>query len=227
MQRDPMTVGGGSSELKAKYEISPLEGIKKKFKNATIIHSMGYASGPSAYGKEIPSGLSCDSLVNVAVSAASKADMVLFIGGLNKNHYQDCEGGDRKHYKLPFEQNELLDKILNVNSNVGVVLVSGNAVEMPWLNKVSGLIQTWYNGSEAGNALADVLSGKVNPSGKLPFSYPVKLKDNAAHYFGALSYPGDSVNQYYKEDIYVGYRWFDSKKIKPQFAFGYGLSYTN
>jgi len=222
-----MTIGGGSSELKAKYEISPLEGIKKQFKNATIIHSMGYASGPSAYGREIPSGLDADSLVNAAVEAASKADIVLFIGGLNKNHYQDCEGGDRKHYKLPFGQDELLNKILNVNTKVGVVLVSGNAVEMPWLNKVNGLIQSWYNGSEAGNALADVLSGKVNPSGKLPFSYPVKLEDNAAHHFGELSYPGDSINQYYKEDIFVGYRWFDTKKIKPQFAFGYGLSYTN
>ncbi len=222
-----MTIGGGSSELKAKYEISPLEGIQKQFKNATIIHSIGYASGPSAYGREIPSGLDADSLVNAAIKTASKADIVLFIGGLNKNHYQDCEGGDRKHYKLPFKQDELLNKIINVNSKVGVVLISGNAVEMPWLNKVNGLIQSWYNGSEAGNALADVLSGKVNPSGKLPFSYPVKLEDNAAHHFGELSYPGDSIDQYYKEDIYVGYRWFDSKKIIPQFAFGYGLSYTN
>ncbi len=221
-----MTVGGGSSELKAKYEISPLEGIQKQFKNATIIHSMGYASGPSAYGREIPSGLNADSLVNAAVDAASKADIVLYIGGLNKNHFQDCEGGDRKHYKLPFGQDELLNKILNVNSKVGVVLVSGNAVEIPWLNKVNGLIQSWYNGSEAGSALADVLSGKVNPSGKLPFSYPVKLEDNAAHHYGELSYPGDSINQYYKEDIFVGYRWFDTKKMTPQFAFGYGLSYT-
>ncbi len=222
-----MTIGGGSSELKAKYEISPLEGIKKQFKNATIIHSMGYASGPSVYGREILSVLDADSLVNAALSAASKADMVLFIGGLNKNHYQDCEGGDRKNYQLPFGQDELLDKIINVNPKVGVVLISGNSVEMPWLSKVNGLIQSWYNGSEAGNALADVLIGKVNPSGKLPFSYPVKLEDNAAHHFGELSYPGDSVNQYYKEGIFLGYRWFDSKKIKPQFAFGYGLSYTN
>ncbi|WP_321320994.1 glycoside hydrolase family 3 C-terminal domain-containing protein [Labilibaculum sp.] len=221
-----MTVGGGSSELKAKYEISPLEGIKNRFKNATILHSMGYASGPSAYGREIPSELNADSLVKAAVNVASKADVVLFIGGLNKNHFQDCEGGDRKHFELPFGQNELIDKLLKVNSNLGVVLVSGNAVEMPWLTHVNGLIQSWYNGSEAGNALADVISGDVNPSGKLPFSYPVQLKDNAAHYFGELSYPGDSINQYYKEDILVGYRWHDTKKIKPLFAFGYGLSYT-
>ena len=114
-----------------------------------------------------------------------------------------------------------------MNNNLGVVLVSGNAVEMPWLKQVRGLMQSWYNGSEAGNALADVISGDVNPSGKLPYSYPVKLKDNAAHYFGELSYPGDSINQYYKEDILVGYRWHDTKKIKPLFAFGYGLSYTD
>ncbi len=221
-----MTVGGGSSELKAKYEVSPLEGIQNRFKNATIIHSMGYASGPSAYGKEIPSDLDADSLVNAALEVASKADMVLFVGGLNKNHFQDCEGGDRKHFELPFNQDELINKLINVNSNLGVVLVSGNAVEMPWLQNIKGLIQSWYNGSEAGNALADILSGDVTPSGKLPYSYPVKLKDNAAHYFGELSYPGDSVDQYYKEDILVGYRWHDTKKIKPLFAFGYGLSYT-
>ncbi len=222
-----MTIGGGSSELKAKYEVSPLEGIKARYKNATILHSMGYASGPSAYGREIPSDLDADSLVNAAVEVASKANMVLYIGGLNKNHFQDCEGGDRKQFGLPFGQDELINKLLAVNSNMGVVLVSGNAVEMPWLSKINGLIQTWYNGSEAGNALADVLSGDVNPSGKLPFSYPVKLKDNAAHYYGEISYPGDSIKQFYKEDIFVGYRWFDTQKIKPLFSFGYGLSYTS
>ncbi|MCU4155621.1 glycoside hydrolase family 3 C-terminal domain-containing protein [Carboxylicivirga sp. A043] len=222
-----MTVGGGSSELKAKYEISPLEGIQKRYAKANILHSLGYASGPSAYGREIPSELDADSLVNEALELAAKADIVLFVGGLNKNHYQDCEGGDRKHYKLPFGQDELIEKLVKVNSNLGVVLVSGNAVEMPWLSQVEGLIQSWYNGSEAGNALADILSGDVTPSGKLPYSYPVKLKDNGAHYYGELSYPGDSIEQYYKEDLLVGYRWHDTKKFKPQFAFGYGLSYTS
>ncbi|MGY0034725.1 glycoside hydrolase family 3 C-terminal domain-containing protein [Pedobacter sp. NJ-S-72] len=98
---------------------------------------------------------------------------------------------------------------------------------MPWINKVPGIVQGWYLGSEAGNALADVISGDVNPSGKLPFSFPKKLEDNAAHFYGKISYPGDSVNQYYKEDILVGYRWFDTKKITPQYAFGFGLSYTS
>jgi beta-glucosidase len=105
-------------------------------------------------------------------------------------------------------------------------LVSGNAVAMPWVTSVKGIMQAWYLGSEAGNAIADVISGDVNPSGKLPFTFPVKLEDNGAHSFGYLSYPGDTINQYYKEDILVGYRWHDTKEIKPLFAFGHGLSYT-
>ncbi|MBI9041632.1 beta-glucosidase [Lutibacter sp.] len=221
-----MTVGGGSSELKAKNEIAPLQGLQARFKNATIVHAMGYASGPSAYGKVLSSTLNLEKLKNEALEVASKADVVLFFGGLNKNHLQDCEGGDRQEFGLPFGQNELLNDLLKVNKNLGVILVSGNAVEMPWINSVKGLIQMWYLGSEAGNAIADVASGDVNPSGKLPFTFPKKLSDNAAHSFGKLSYPGDSINQYYKEDILVGYRWHDTKKIQPLFAFGEGKSYT-
>ncbi len=222
-----MTVGGGSSELKAKDEVSPLRGIQERFKNANIIHSMGYASGPPRYGWVAPSGLDADSLRNAAVQAAARADVVLFFGGLNKNHHQDCEGGDRLQYGLPFGQEELLAQLAEANENIGVILVSGNAVAMPWVDDVKGLLQAWYLGSEAGHALADVISGDVNPSGKLPFTFPVKLEDNAAHHFGELSYPGDSINQYYKEDIFVGYRWHDTQKIKPLFAFGHGLSYTS
>lgn len=221
-----MTIGGGSSELKARIEISPLQGIQERFKRATILHTMGYASGPPAYGRVIPSALDADSLRREALKLAKEADIVLFVGGLNKSHHQDCEGGDRLQYALPFGQPELLAELAKANSNIGVVLVSGNAVEMPWLGKVKGLVQAWFLGSETGHALADVLSGEVNPSGKLPFSFPVKLADNAAHHFGKASYPGDSINQTYLEDILVGYRWHDTQKIRPQFAFGYGLSYT-
>jgi len=114
-----------------------------------------------------------------------------------------------------------------VNKNLAVVLLSGNAVAMPWVNKVAAVMQGWYLGSESGNALTDVISGDVNPSGKLPFSFPKKLEDNAAHFYGKLSYPGDSVKQYYSEGILVGYRWFDTKKITPLYPFGYGLSYTS
>ncbi len=222
-----MTAGGGSSELKPQFEISPLEGLKKQYKNAKVIHTMGFASGPSAYDEILPSPYDADSLKVEAIEIAKKADLVLFVGGLSKSHLQDCEGADRKQFELPFGQDDLLNEIISVNKNVGVVLITGNAVEMPWLDKVNGLIQGWYLGSMAGEALADVISGHVNPSGKLPFSFPVKLKDNAAHYFGELSYPGDSINQYYKEDILVGYRWHDTKKIKSLFAFGEGLSYTS
>lgn len=221
-----MTNGGGSSELKAKYEVSPLEGLRKQFPNATIEHTLGYASGPSAYGREITSTLNADSLVKAAVDLASKSDIVLFVGGLNKNHFQDCEGGDRKSMNLPFGQDEIIEQLKAVNKNIGVILISGNAVAMPWIDGVDGIMQAWYLGSEAGNAIAETVSGKNNPSGKLPFTFPVSLTDNAANTFGTIAYPGDSVNEKYLEDILVGYRWFDTKNIKPQFAFGHGLSYT-
>lgn len=222
-----MTKGGGSSELKAKDEVSPLRGITERYKNANIIHAMGYASGPSAYGRVLPSKFNASTLKQEALEAASKADVVLFVGGLNKSHNQDCEGADRQSLELPFGQNELLEDLIKVNPNLGVILISGNAVAMPWLPKVKGIMQTWYLGSEAGHAIADIVSGDENPSGKLPFSFPKRLKDNAAHYFGELSYPGDSINQFYKEDILVGYRWHDTKNIEPLFAFGHGLSYTS
>ena len=221
-----MTAGGGSSELKPKFEISPLEGIKARYKNATILHSMGYQTGSSEYNKVNPPTLNLDSLKIEAIKIAEKADIVLFIGGLNKSHLQDCEGDDRQQFGLPFGQEELINEIYTVNKNIGFVLVTGNAVEMPWLDKVRGLLETWYLGSMAGYAIADVISGDVNPSGKLPFSFPKKLEDNAAHSFGESSYPGANMTQYYKEDILVGYRWHDTKKIKPLYAFGYGLSYT-
>ncbi|MDP4269648.1 MAG: glycoside hydrolase family 3 C-terminal domain-containing protein, partial [Bacteroidota bacterium] len=192
-----------------------------------IAYSLGYASGPSMYGREETSKLNVDSLIAAAVDVAKGADVVLFVGGLNKNHFQDCEGGDRKSLDLPFGQDKLIGALLKANKNVAVVLLSGNAVGMPWLDKVSAIMQGWYLGSEAGHALTDVISGDVNPSGKLPFSFPKKLDDNAAHSFGKLSYPGDSVNVWYKDDILVGYRWFDTKKIEPLFPFGFGLSYTS
>ena len=222
-----MTEGGGSSELKAKNEISPLKGLQNRFKNAEILYSLGYHAGPPAYGQVIPSQYDLDSLKIAAIETAKKADVVLFFGGLNKNHHQDCEGGDRLSYHMSYGQDELISEIKKVNENMGVILISGNAVATPWLAEVKGLMQAWYLGSEGGNAIADIISGDVNPSGKLPFTFPKKLEDNAAHAFGELSYPGDSINQYYKEGILVGYRWHDTKKIEPQFAFGEGLSYTD
>lgn len=221
-----LVVGGGSSSLKVAYEVTPLNGFVEKYGKGAITYSVGYASGKSQYGKEIPSQLNADSLIAAAVAVAKNAEMVFFVGGLNKNYYQDCESGDRKTMALPFGQDKLINAIQAVNKNIVVILLSGNAVEMPWLSKVPALVQGWYLGSEAGNALANVLSGDVNPSGRLPFSFSKKLSDIAAHSFGTMSYPGEGKRQEYLEDILVGYRWFDSKKISPQFAFGHGLSYT-
>lgn len=222
-----MTAGGGSSELKPKFEISPLQGITERYKNATITHSIGYHSGPSEYDKINPSQLNADSLRIEAIKIAKAADIVLFVGGLTKSHLQDCEGDDRRQYDLPFGQIELLKELKKVNEKVGFVLVTGNAVEMNWLDQVDGVIQTWYLGSMAGYAIADIISGDVNPSGKLPFSFPKKLEDNGAMSFGETSYPGVDMKQEYKEGILVGYRWHDTKNIEPQYAFGYGMSYTN
>ena len=221
-----LTEGGGSSELKAHREVSPLQGLVDKYGAEHIVYSMGYASGAPDYSRELPSGYDADSLVRSAVAVAKAADVVLFFGGLNKNFQQDCEGDDRKSMDLPFGQDKLLDEILKVNKNVGVIIVSGNAVSMPWLDKVNGLMQSWYLGSEAGNVTARVISGEVSPSGKLPFSIPRRLEDNGAHYFGEKSYPGDGKTIYYMDDIFVGYRWHDTRKIPSLFPFGYGLSYT-
>ncbi|MDP5105627.1 MAG: glycoside hydrolase family 3 C-terminal domain-containing protein, partial [Polaribacter sp.] len=221
-----MTKGGGSSELKPKFEISPLQGIQARYKSATILHTMGYQSGAFNYDKVLPPTMNQDSLRLTAIETAKKADIVLFVGGLNKNHWQDCESDDRQQFGLPFGQEELLNAIYGVNKNIGVILISGNAVEMPWLDKVNALVETWYLGSIAGHSIADVISGDANPSGKLPFTFPAKLEDNGAHYYGDTSYPGVNLTQNYKEDILVGYRWHDTKKIKPLYAFGYGMSYT-
>jgi len=221
-----LTIGGGSSSLKVAYEVSPLQGFIKKYGADHIIYAKGYASGKSDYGREAASKLNADSLLSAAVAIAKDADIVLFVGGLNKNHNQDCEGGDRKSLDLPFGQDKLIAALLKVNKNVVVILNSGNAVAMPWVNEVPAILQGWYLGSEAGTAMANVITGEVNPSGKLPFSFPKKLEDNAAQSFGKESYPGDNGKEKYMEDILVGYRWFDTRKITPLFAFGHGLSYT-
>ncbi len=218
--------GGGSSELKAKDMVSPLQGLKGVYGDK-IEFAQGYTAGNPMYGrvKNIETKVE-DSLRVEAVNMAKDADLIILFGGLNKNHLQDCEGGDRVSYSLPFAQNKLIDALTSVNKNFILVLLSGNAVEMPWVKQIPAIVQGWYVGSMGGYALADVLSGKVNPSGKLPFSFPVKLSDCGAHSFDALSYPGDSINQVYKEDILVGYRWHDTKNIPSLFPFGHGLSYT-
>ena len=221
-----LTEGGGSSELKVKREITPLQGLQALY-GSKIDYAQGYQSGRFQYDHVdvIPQEVQ-DRLHDEAIEKAKDADLIIFVGGLNKNFNQDCESGDRTQYDLPFGQNQLIADLVAMKKQVVLVLISGNAVELPWVKQVPAIVQTWYIGSESGEAIADVLSGKVNPSGKLPFTFPVKLEDNGAHHYGKMSYPGDSIRQEYMEDILVGYRWHDTKKIAPQFAFGHGLSYT-
>jgi len=225
-----MTVGGGSSSLKAKYEISPLVGIKKRIGNqAELFYARGYVgdaisdyNGVST-GQNLSENRSEAELIKEACDMAKEVDIVVFIGGLNKSMRQDCEGNDRKSLELPYNQDNVIKELFKVNKNIVVINISGNAVAMPWVNQIPAIVQAWYNGSESGNALASILMGDVNPSGKLPFTFPVKLSEVGAHNLG--DYPGKG-EVTYKESIYVGYRWTEKEKITPLFPFGHGLSYT-
>ena len=156
---------------------------------------------------------------------------MIFIGGLNKSAHQDCEDADRKELGLSYGQNQVIAALAQANKNLIMVNISGNAIAMPWVKEVPAIVQAWYLGSEAGNAIASVLLGDVNPSGKLPFTFPVSLQDVGAHQLG--EYPGtprndgsNLVDEKYNESIFVGYRWADKQKTRPLFSFGHGLSYT-
>ena len=221
-----MCKAGGSSELKPWREVSPLEAMVEAYGAENIRYAMGYGSGASSYGRVNPSPYDAEALKKEALEAAADADAVLFVGGLNKSHRQDCEDGDRLTYALPFGQEELIRALAEVNPNLVVVLISGNAVETQWSHLPRAIVQGWYGGSEAGHALVDILCGTVNPSGKLPFSLYARLEDCGAHAFDESCYPGVNSECYYKEDILVGYRWLQAKGIKPAYPFGYGLSYT-
>jgi len=225
-----MTVGGGSSSLKVKYEISPLDGLKKRIgSQAEVVFARGYVGDASGdyngvvSGQNLQDKRSAQELMAEALQVAKDADIVIFVGGLNKSDFQDSEGNDRKELGLPYSQDKLITELVKVNKNLVVVNVSGNAVAMPWVNQVPGIVQGWFLGTEAGTALASVLVGDVNPSGKLTFTFPVKLQDSPAHSVG--QFPGGNEVEY-TEGLFVGYRWTDKKKIKPLFPFGHGLSYT-
>ena len=224
-----MIIGGGSSSLKARYEISPLEGIKNKIGSAgSVDYARGYVGEPIVEQEGLINDISdkrpAGALIAEACQKAKEADAVIFIGGLNKHAKQDAEGDDREGLELPYEQDKLIGELAKANKNLVVVILSGNAVAMPWVNEVPAIVEAWYLGSESGNALANVLTGEVNPSGKLPFSFPVKLTDIGAHSLG--DFPGKNDEAVYRESIFVGYRWLDKNKIKPLFPFGHGLSYT-
>ncbi|MCQ2230079.1 MAG: glycoside hydrolase family 3 C-terminal domain-containing protein [Bacteroidales bacterium] len=232
-----MTVGGGSSSLKVQHEVSPLDGLKAVIGNkASIKYVRGYVGDPTGEyngvksGQDLKDDRSAEELTSEAVNEAKKADMVIFIGGLNKSDHQDCEDADRESYNLSYGQDDLIEALAAANKNLVVVNISGNAIAMPWIDKVPTVVQDWYLGSEAGYSLADVLVGNVNPSGKLPYTNYASLNQCGAHALN--TYPGTwredhkVIDEEYKEDIFVGYRYTDKNNLKPLFPFGHGLSYT-
>ena len=236
-----MTVGGGSSSLKVQREILPLDGLISQLSTLNSQLSTDYARGyvgdtiqsfdGVSVGRSLYDNRTAGLLVQEAVEKAKQADVVIFFGGLNKAGYQDSEGHDRKLYDLPYGQSGLIKALLEVNPRLVYVNISGNPVPIPHLDKIPAVVQAWFLGSEAGNAIASVLFGDVNPSGKLPYTWYASLGQCGAHATG--SYPGtwreghQIIDEEYTEDIFVGYRWTDRlKKEKPMFAFGHGLSYT-
>ncbi len=239
-----MTVGGGSSSLKVQREISPLDGLRARLakEGVAVDYVRGYVGDVTGSyngvttGQDLKDNRSEEELVAEAVEKAKTADCVILFGGLNKSNYQDCEGHDRKQYELPYNQNALIEALAKANKNFVYVNISGNAVAMPWKDRVPGIVQGWFLGSEAGEALAAVIMGDANPSGKLPFTWHNSLKEVGAHALntypgtwrqeGGAAVKGNIIDEEYKEGIYVGYRWTDKMKQKPLFAFGHGLSYT-
>lgn len=220
---------GLSSEIKALYEITPLEAIKQKFgADVKINFAQGYDKQSTF--KEGSNGGQANAdridwnLIQEAVKAARESDVVIIFGGLN--HDFDTESFDKQNMDLPYGQEILIQEVAKANPNTVVVMIAGSPVKLAGIvNRVPAILWSWYGGMEAGNAVADILSGQVNPSGKLPFTMPVVLDQSPAHALG--NFPGRGLKVNYEEDILVGYRWFDTKKIQPQFPFGYGLSYTD
>jgi beta-glucosidase len=201
--------------VKTPYEITPLDGIKQFVGDkAGVVYSAGYAKDGGG-----------SNLVAEAVAAARQADVAIVVAGFSHTRYQDDEGWDRTNLCLPYGQAELIRQVAQANPRTIVVLVSGPAIEIgSWLGQVPAVLQAHYSGMEGGHALASILFGEVNPSGKLTVTYPKQLSDSPAHALG--TYPGTNGTLFYKEGLLVGYRWFDAKKIEPEFPFGFGLSYT-
>ena len=259
--------GGMGAGVKALYEVTPLEGIQKRAAQAGIEvdYAPGYKNFPGRRWGPAPTepnpleASAIDEpadlfLMSEAVEAAANADLVIFFGGTNKSI--ETEGSDRKDLKLPCGQEELVQALYQANPNLATVLISGGPTDLQELEPASpAIVQGWWNGTEGGTALAEVLFGDIAPSGKLPFTFPVKLEDSPAYALG--NFPGPNAGgdlftlmfrpdvmkmsreerqklidslpkpeSHYTEESLVGYRWFDTKEVKPMYAFGHGLSYV-
>lgn len=224
----PQSMGGGSSQVRAFYEITPLKGLQTIAGNSIkVSYAQGY---------EIKRGAKANpGMIAEAAKLAKESDIVIVVGGWTHgfdynvwtDNAYDAEDYDKPDMKMPFGQDELIDAVVRANSRTAVVLMGGGAIDMTkWIDRVPAIVQAWYPGLEGGNAIAKILFGEINPSGKLPMSFPKTLEDEPAHKLG--EYPGDTNSRivHYFDDIYVGYRYYDTYKVDPQFVFGHGLSYT-
>ena len=264
-----MATGGVGAGVKALYEITPIAGLRNRVGDkAKIVYAQGYTSqqargggfgGFGGFGRRggAPAATSkpddtAAKLKDEAVKAAKGADIVLFIGGDNRQH--ETEGSDRRSMDLPYNQEDVLEAVAAVNPNVVFIAVAGAPVDLNRVQACSpAIVQSWFNGTEGGNALADILLGKISPSGRLPFSYPIKLEDSPAYAMGNFPQTDAPINQdvfvslvqedskaeemlkgatgrgtaLYSEDLLVGYRWFDTKQKPVMYPFGYGLGYSD
>ena len=221
--------GGFSSEIKALYEVTPLQAMTTKYGTSMQINfAQGYEKQSHVVERSSAGQLNTDKvdlkLIEEAVAQAKKSDVAIVFAGLN--HDFDSESFDRLHMRLPYGQETLIQEVAKANPKTIVVIIAGSPLELASIeSRVSALVWGWYGGMEAGNAIVDLLTGKEFPSGKLPFTIPATLSQSPAHALG--TYPGHNLKVNYEEDILVGYRWFDTKEIAPQYPFGYGLSYTS
>ncbi|KAA3634913.1 MAG: glycosyl hydrolase, partial [Bacteroidetes bacterium] len=217
---------GGSSQVKAFYEVTPMAGLQNLLgEDVSIDFAQGYVIEKDA-GAD-------DHLIQEAVKAVSEAETAIFIGGWIHGYSDewddnafDAESVDKPSMKLPFGQDQLIQEILSANPNTIIVLIGGGPIDMTaWEADAKAIVQAWYPGMEGGNALADILFGKVNPSGKLPMTFPKKLEDSPTQ--ALARYPDENLLIDHTEGIYVGYRYYDTYEVEPAFAFGHGLSYTD
>ena len=225
--------GGLSSEIKAVYEVTPLEALRAKWGDKVDIRfAQGYeklstfvegSNNGQSSGTFSSKTQESDALLKEAVEVARTSDVALLVCGLN--HDYDTESFDRLNMDIPYGQVELIQEVVKANPRTIVVMIAGSPLNMAAVGICSpAIVWAWFNGMEGGNALVDVLSGKVNPSGKMPFTTPVSLDQSPAHALG--NFPGRDLKVNYEEDILVGYRWFDTKGLPVVYPFGYGLSYT-
>ncbi|WP_264566599.1 glycoside hydrolase family 3 C-terminal domain-containing protein [Flavobacterium sp. N3904] len=208
--KTPRYQGSGSSQVKPTQIENAYDELQKLSKGTSFSYAAGYATD----------GTTNETLIAEAVQNAKNAETVIVFAGLPDIY--ESEGYDRANMDMPAGHNQLIDAVAKVNKNVVVVLMNGSAVSMPWKKEVSAIVEAYLGGQAGGGAIADVLTGKVNPSGKLSETFPARLEDTPT----AIDFPSKDGNANYGEGIFIGYRYYDKRKIEPNFPFGYGLSYT-